>query len=318
MSRMLSLFVMMVLLVTGYFVYDMANQGNRYGEEKFITVQGTKKAVEIPKRPKRIAFLTASSLELWLAAGGREQIIARPSATLLPDDVLQAIPASAVDLGQTNNISIENVLKQSPDLVVGSPMVKVQQNMVQPLDAAGIPFLTMPNYSVADICAELALYGQLTGDKTIAKARIDSINGRIAQEAKRREGKAEKKVLLIWGTPVSFTMALDSSRQGDILRLAGGKNIAVDPGTGANFLPFSIEFAVEQDPDYVLFMTHGNREKLALQMNKTLSESSSWQSIRAVREGRVDVLPPELFAVNPGPRIDEAVIYLSKLLYPDD
>lgn len=270
----------------------------------------------IPARPKRVVFLTASSLEMWLAVGGSDSIVGRPRSSMVPKEVMNKLSDKVVDVGLPGGVSLEKVLLLKPDLVVGAPMVAVQQQMVEPLKQAGIPFLAMPNYSLKDVYAELRMFGRLTGNENSAEKEVKRIKDNIAVEAKRREGQTVKKVLLVWGTPASFSMVLPNSRQGDILRLAGGENIAHDPGTGVKFVPFSLEYAVEQNPDYVLFITHGEQDKLKTQMDKTLSESSSWQTIRAVKEGRVHILPPELFAVNPGPRVDEAVVFLSKLLYP--
>ena len=317
MVRLITIFIAAALF-TGS-VYVFAAKGNiealkAEGEAAMLKVH----EAEIPAKPQRVAFLTTSSMELWITAGGSDKIVARPAANLLPESVLAALPKHAANLGTANSISVENVLKHNPDLVIGSAMVNIQQQMELPLKNAGVSMLSLPNYGVDDILEELKLYGKLVGNDTKAEQAIKRINTNIAKEAQRRANLPKKKVLFVWGTPVSFSMALSNSRQGDILRLAGGENIAKDPDTGAKFLPFSLEYAVQADPDYVVFASHGNKKKLEIQMQKILSDSSSWKTIRAVREGRYAVLPPELFAANPGPRIDEAVIYLSKLLYPEN
>ena len=319
MIRFITLFIAIALFSGGVYVFaaDRTETFARMNKNhQIVKIQDVE--VKVPVRPQRVAFLTTSSMELWVAAGGADVIIARPSANFLPETVLATLPEDAVNLGTANVISVENVIKQNPDLVIGSAMVNIQQQMARPLQAAGIPMLAMPNYGIDDICEELSLYGMLTGNEEKAQGVIKKMRDNIAFEAKRRENIPKKKVLFVWGTPVSSSMALHASRQGDILQMAGGENIAIDPGTGAKFLPFSLEYAVEADPDFVVFASHGNRKKLEMMMKKILSDSSSWQTIRAIRENRYAVLPPELFAANPGPRIDEAVVYLSRLLYPED
>ena len=310
---------MAVLAVTGLWAFSVEEKTAEMQDRadyKIVNIGGAE--VSVPRRPQRVVVLTAASMETWVAAGGGAQIIARPKASMSPASVHARVNKDASDLGLPGNVSIENIIRQNPDLVVGSAMLSTQNMIVQPLNATNIPFLAFPNFSIEEICQEIALCGELTGNEELAQQEIKRIKDNIEKEAKRRRDSAPKKrVLLIWGTPVSFSMALPNSRQGDVLRLAGGENIAVNPGTDARFIPFSLEYAVQADPDYVLFMTHGNREKVQAQMEKTLAESSAWREIRAVREGRAIVLPPELFAVNPGPRIDEAVVFLSRLIYPD-
>lgn len=319
MIRVITLFIAVALFSGGIYVFAAGKTENitKMNEShKIVKIQETE--VKVPVRPQRVAFLTTSTMELWIRAGGADVIVARPAASLLPEEVMATLPKNAVNLGSANVISVENVLKQNPDLVIGSAMVNIQQQMARPLQMAGVAMLAMPNYGIEDICNELSLYGELTGNEEKAQREIRRIRDNIAFEVKRRENIPKKKVLFVWGTPVSFTMALPASRQGDILRMAGGENIAHDPGTGAKFLPFSIEYVVESDPDFVVFASHGNKKRIEIQMKKILADSSSWRTIRAVREGRYAVLPPELFAANPGPRIDEAVVYLSKLLYPEN
>ena len=312
MIRFVTVFILLTLLVGGTFLYT-ANE--TIATSKIERLYGTD-GLDIPKKPKRVAFLTTSSMELWIAAGGADKIVARPSANLLPKEILASLPKTSADLGTANAISVENVLKYNPDLVIGSAMVNIQQQMVEPLKTAGVPMLSLPNYGVEDICNELALYGKLIGNEALAQKEIKRIKDNIENEAKRRENIPRKKVLFVWGTPVSFSMALASSRQGDILRLAGGENIAKDPDTGVKFLPISLEYIVKENPDFIVFATHGDKKKLEIHMKKVLDESSAWKTINAIKEERYAVLPPELFAANPGPRIDEAVVYLSKILYP--
>lgn len=321
MSRVIVVVIAVVLLFGAGAIFlrqDNSNVLNAQTEYITVTtsVANNVEEITIPAKPQRVVFLTASSLEMWLAVGGTDTIVGRPRSSMVPKEVMDKLSDKVEDVGLPGGVSLEKVLLLKPDLVVGVPMVAVQQQMVAPLQQAGIPFLAMPNYSIEDVYAELRMFGKLTGKEDLAEKEVQRIADNIALEAKRREGREVKKVLLIWGTPASFSMVLPNSRQGDVLRLAGGENIAHDPGTGVKFVPFSLEYAVEQNPDYVLFITHGDKDKLETQMDKTLSESSSWQTIKAVKEGRVYVLPPELFAVNPGPRIDEAVVFLSKLLYP--
>ncbi len=279
---------------------------------------GAGKDLNVPARPQRVVFLTASSMELWLGAGGKDTVVGRPQATMLPQEVLDMLPDKAVDLGKPNVMSLEKVLSLKPDLVVGAGMVSSQQQMEEPLSAVGIPFLVIPKLSIEDTFKELTAFGQLTGQPEKAAAEIQRMRGNIEQEAQRRAGRPPKKVLLVWGSSEGFSIALPDSLPGDMLRLAGGENIAPQMSGGVKLIPFSMEFAVQANPDIVLFITHGDRKKVKLQMERTLAENSAWQTIKAIREERMEVLPPELFAVNPGLRSDQAVVYLSKLLYPEE
>lgn len=279
--------------------------------------------VTIPVKPKRVIVLTASALEMWIGAGGQDTLVGRPQTMALPKELLASLDkAGVVDVGTPNGVSLEKIMGQKPDLVIGLNFAFHQQ-LAEPLKQAGIPILLVTNNSVEDNIKQLTLFGELTGKPEIAKKQVDRIQGNIAAEAKRREGKAPVKALIIWGTPESFSMALPQSLPGDLLRLAGGVNVSegqvssAGMAGGMSYAPFSLEFGLQANPDRILFVTHGKQEEVEASMKKTLASNAAWQAIPAVREGRFSVLPYELFAINPGLRSDEAVVYLSKALYPE-
>ena len=51
-------------------------------------------------------------------------------------------------------------------------------------------------------------------------------------------------------------------------------------------------------------------------MEQMFAESPAWQSVAAVREGRVYYLPQELFLFSPGIDYPAAVRYMARLIYP--
>lgn len=287
----------------------------------YITVKngaGLGKDASAPKNPKRIIALSSSDFEIIMKIGGSDKVVAAPKFNYVPKWVYEKMPAHIKDLGQPGSISIESIMAHKPDLLLASGMAGSQQLNADFFIKENISVITIPTQSLEDILLEIKTLGVLTGEESNAEREIERIKTNISLETKRNVDKKRKKVLMVFGTSTSFSMITPSSRQGDVLKLAGGENIIADTSFGSKYVPFSLEFAAQADPDFVLFVNHGNKEKMQLQMEKALTDSSAWNVIRAVREKRAYVLPPELFAVNPGLRLDEAVMYLSKLLYPDE
>ena len=48
-----------------------------------------------------------------------------------------------------------------------------------------------------------------------------------------------------------------------------------------------------------------------------MESSPAWQTLSAVRQKRVYVLPENLFLLNPGLNYPEAVAYMAKAVYPE-
>lgn len=320
-QRLITVSILACLIVFTFwlFYFEKNNVAADFEAEYIVVKDGCAPGqdVRVPKRPQRVVCLTASSLEIWLKVGGAEQLIAAPRFKYAPDWVYEKMPSQVIDLGPSNTISLEKLMLHKPDLVIASGMSASQHLAGDFFAKQNIPLLTLPTQSLENTFAEIQLLGTLTGKEDLAQKEISRLKNNIAAESKRNQDKPRKKVLMIFGTSTSFSMITPSSRQGDMLRLAGADNIISDTVTESKYIPFSLEFAAQQDPDYVLFVNHGEREKMQIQMEKALSANSAWNVIRAVREGKVHVLPPELFAISPGLRSDEAVVYLGRLLYPD-
>lgn len=59
---------------------------------------------------------------------------------------------------------------------------------------------------------------------------------------------------------------------------------------------------------------HGDPERVAEAYRKELEGNPAWRQVPVVALGRVRVLPDDLFATAPGPRLDQALAYLKRLL----
>ena len=76
----------------------------------------------------------------------------------------------------------------------------------------------------------------------------------------------------------------------------------------------SMEAILKADPDCILITTMGDEAAARAYIESLLTEPT-WQSLRAVREGRVHILPKELFQYKPCDAWYEAYKYLSELIY---
>ena len=269
----------------------------------------------IPLHPKRVVFLNSSSLDLWLGAGGKDKVSAYIEFNTAPQGLYEKLDKNAVAIGTTINVNIEKILEQKPDLVICGGSARGQQNISQALQSLGIPILAIDNESLEDTYYELSLYGEMNNQKAMAEKEINRIKNNIATIEKSYQDKKRPKVSLIWGTPASFSLMKPNSRQGEMLRFAGGENIVRDNSPSSRFIPVSLEYIAQEDPDYIFFIVMGDKQKIKTALDNLLSETSSWQILRAVKEKKVHVLPPELFTAHYGLSVDDSIKYMNDLLY---
>lgn len=313
--------IITVLLILFLFVFVLVYQSKEelfYSDKQTVLVKnGAGKGVDavVPAHPKRVVFLNSSSLELWLGTGGKDNVAACVKFEKVPEELYEKLDSSTVLLQISgNNISIEEILKQNPDLVIGSGL---QLRYKESLEKMGIPTLMLDNRSLEDTYYELSIYGAMNRRTDLATKEIDRIKKNVEATSKSYENKKKPKVALIWGMTSSFALITPNSRQGDFLALAGGENILKKEASSARQVPISLEYIAKEDPDYIFFITMGDDKKIQVAIDNILSEESSWKLLRAVKENNVYVLPRDLFTSYYGLYVDDSIKYMNKLLYPD-
>ena len=270
--------------------------------------------VELPRRPARVVVLNASNLDLYVAAGGAKSIVGKPTSEALSDEVKQAT-SEAEQVGIIHSPDVEKILALQPDLVIGTN-VPFHTDLRTTLAGAGIPLLIQAQDSLADLYGALELYGTLTGEEERADARIRDIEEKVDETRARAAGRTAPKSLIVFGTPDSFNMGTKKCFAGGLVDWLGGGNIADAAGGDGAYLPISMEFVARENPSVILLIMHGPAGSIEGKVRQDLKENEAWQDIDAVREGRVYVLPYELFAVNPGTRAADALAVVADKLYP--
>jgi iron complex transport system substrate-binding protein len=265
----------------------------------------TGRQVHLASPPQRIVALTPSAVETLFAIGAGPAVVGRgASATLFPPEA-EGVPV--VD-------SLEAILKLRPQLIVSHPN---HHRFTPPmLEQLGAPVLLLEHRSVQEVLANIALLGAATGHIRPAAALRAALQERLNALAPSPVA-IRPRVLLLFGTPRSFLIMGEETYAGDLLRLAGGHNVvaelALDKARGG-FYPLSLELIVKHRPEWVLVISHGDPTRVAEVYRRELEGHPAWWQIPAVTQGRVHVLPDDLFATAPGPRLDQSVAALRRIL----
>lgn len=315
-----SIFIVLCLLSLYVFSADLYSNAKAGNTDTVLIKNGAGRGHDllIPRKPQRVVILSPSSLEPWIKLGGRDKIIAVSAMTSgSRQEVYDQLSPQTKILGMAAYRNPELFITLKPDLVILSGYEAAQDFIGEFLKREHIPLMTMPNQSIADTYREIALFGTLLDNQQQAQTEITRIQDNIAANQKQYSQYPTKNALLIFGTPASFAMFTPATRQSDMLTMACARNIVPKEAQflGAKYLPMSLEYATLKRPDHVFFINHGNAKTMAKKTREALDDSSSWKTIRAIKQGQVTVLPPEYFMSNPALRMDSAVRRLSEILY---
>ena len=126
-----------------------------------------------------------------------------------------------------------------------------------------------------------------------------------------------KKIAIIHATPSQVSVEMKNSIAGNCADILGLDNVAADGQVTSSDVqvPYSMEKLAQDNPDIIFITTMGKKEKVEKKMKTEFQNSPAWSVLEAVKNGRVYVLPENLFLLNPGLNYPESVEYMGRAVY---
>lgn len=266
--------------------------------------------VVLEQQPKRVVSLSPSYLSMIDAVGGT--IVGRATSKV------GTVPASMKDvpeLGLVYNINMENLVALQPDLVLAG---KNQHDKFVPLlESNKIKVLELDAKTYAEVKHTVEILGAVYGTQEKAKAENALLDKQIA-EITSKLPKEKKRVVIMHATSSSVTVEGSHSIAGCVSDMLGLENVAAAALQGkSEKTPYSMESLVGQNPEIIFITSMGKAEEIENRLRTDFKNNPAWNSLEAVRQGRVYVLPEKLFLLNPGLRYPEAVKYMAQQVYPE-
>ena len=268
------------------------------------------RTVNFDKKPERIVVTSASFLEPLYAVGGT--VVGRPdSKSKIPDAA-----KNVTSIGRVYQIDAEKVLSLTPDLVILNK--GMNEKLVETLAANNVNTLVLDMKTYDDVKREIGIFAALTGEKEKGEQLTSKMDADIAA-VRASIPQDKKRVAIIHSTGQGLSVQLDGSIAGSIVNMLGWENTAagmtaLDKNPDA--APYSMETLVAQNPDIIFVTSMGEEAEIRDSMEAMFAESPAWQSVTAIRDGRVYYLPQEMFLFSPGIEYPEAVKYMARLVYP--
>ena len=256
---------------------------------------------------QRIIALSPPLTEMLFAVGAGGQMVGRDSYSDYPAEAIKI-----TDVGWTyGKYNLETVVNLKPDLVLAGEITTPE--LVASLENLGIKVFYLKNpLNLDEMFAMLKTVGALSGHTTEA----DTLVKNLQQRASVLQVKLDK----VTSRPTVFYEldATDPSKPytpgpgtlyTNLISLAGGENIGARLTTV--WAQISLEQLLVDDPTYILLgdASYGATPEI-------VTQRAGWQSLTAVKEGRVLPFDDNLL-VRYGPRLLDGLEALAKVLHPE-
>ena len=281
-------------------------------QETLVLTDDLGRSVTIERQPQRVAALIGSFADIWCLAGGADSLAAAADDTFRKFDL--PISPDTINLGATKDISLEKLLAAQPQLVIASCSTAEQVALEPMLSQMGLNTVYFDVDSFEDYLRMLRVCTQITGcDENYARYGED-VQAQVDAARARADG-SRPTVLYVRATGSSCRVkGSEGSVLGEMLHAMDCANIADSEESLLENL--SIEAILEADPDFIFVVEQSaDPDAAKAVLEKTLFSSPAWQTLTAVREGRVHVMDGSLFNLKPNSHWGEAYEQLAEILY---
>lgn len=252
--------------------------------------------VTLRAEPRRIVSMLPSNTETLCALGVCDRLVGVDNYSDFPQQVTR-LPK----LGGLYDPNVEAIVALKPDLVVVSKYGKLAESLAE----AGVTVLAVNPETYDDVFRKTFTLGQVVNREAQAKALILNMQRDIARVEILTRNAVRKPTTYLEIDPTPYSVG-PNSFIGVLLTKAGARNII--PASMGDFPKVDPEFIVKANPQLMLGLDL-----------KAARSRPGWQSIQAVKSGRVLEIPRELNTMlgRPGPRLPQALRGLARLIHPE-
>lgn len=285
-----------------------------------VVIDNYGREVTFTKMPERVISMNIQTTEMLLALDLGDKVIGCSYNTceVLPEyqEAFDQIPI----LSDTY-ASHEAIIGEEPDFVIGrnTAFREKASGTVEQFEAAGIPAYQSQGTIVSgrpeemdDVYADLLNLGRIFKVEDRAEALVAEMKQKIDDVQEKLASVEEPvKVLVIDSLDGNEIFTASNALETELIRLAGGKNIA--PDMGSNWADISMEVATDANPDVIVFNVY---EETTLE--EKIAEAEAVEALKdtpAMKNKRFVGVP--LASVHESVRAADTVQYLAENFYPE-
>ncbi|MDI3269312.1 MAG: ABC transporter substrate-binding protein [Bacillota bacterium] len=306
-TRLLSILLLLLLITAAACGQALApvarTETPAQGEDRFLfpvtVTDDLGETLTFEQPPQRIGAFVPSATDLLLALGLKDRIavVDAYSAAQFPE--VEGIPQT-----DTYNIDFEALAAQNLDLILTLPGQYLDR-----MWELGLKVYVLQPSDIDGIYRNFLNLGKVSGIPEEARQVVDGLQQAVQAVMEQAASIPDAEKLTVyaenWNDPIYAAGA--GSYTDALIRAAGGKNILFDSETP--WPQVSAEEVIARAPQVILVTAGdpGGRELVE-------GTRPGWQSVPAVADRRVYVVPDELIS-QPGSRVGEAVQFLYQLFY---
>ena len=267
------------------------------------------RTVVIQKEPQRIVSGYYITTSLLIALELKDKIVGVENHAYKREIYSISAPAllDLPGLGTVKEFDIEGCLALEPDLVI---LPLKLRSTAQRLEKLGVDVVVVNPESQTLVAEMISLVGKATNTQDKANELIDFVSAQTNRLSVLLSNATKPKVYLA-GNSNMLSTAGNAMYQADMIRLAGGANVAnqIDDTYWATI---SYEQLLVWDPEYIIIAADANYTVDDVLTNPNLSNCN------AIKNGNVFKLPSKAEAWDsPVPGGFLGAVWLSSILHPD-
>lgn len=261
-------------------------------------------------RTERVVSLYGSFAETWMLAGG--------TLVGVTEDAMEErnlkLGADVTMVGSVKSPNVEILLGMDPDFVILSADVPTQMDLQPVLEQAQIPHAYFRVDTVSAYVSMLELFTTMTGRTDLYETYGTAVEEQISGILRLTEGQDGDTALLLRAYSTGIKAKGADNLAGVMLQELGVDNIVERHASMLEDL--SIEAILEEDPARIFVLTMGEEEAALEMLENSLLQNPAWNTLSAVKNDAVYILPKEMFHYKPNARWAESYAYLAKCIYP--
>lgn len=281
------------------FLVAPALQSPEGGAAGLTVIDDYGREVTVPQPVERIVSLAPSNTEILFNLTLGDKVVGVDQASDFPSEALD----KTVVGGYFGGYNLEVITVLDPQLILASSINS--QELIRELENRSFAVIVLDAKNISGIYQDIELVGSITGASAEAENLVSNLTARVnaVTDTIQESGASKRKVYIeldnnLWTYgPGSFG--------DDLIRLAGGENIAGD--MDYPYVKLDEEFIVSSAPDVILSVWTPLDQ---------IKARPGWSNVPAIKNNDLYLMDGDLVS-RPGPRIVQGLEELASAIHPE-
>lgn len=219
--------------------------------------------------------------------------------------------AQVEEIGSPMGPDLEVIRMLKPDIVLSTKTLEA--DLKAGFAGANLQADFLDFTSIDSMKMEINKLGkQFDREKEALKLKED-LSAKINQVKTSVSKKEQPSVLILMGVPGSYLVVTEQAYIGDLVKIAGGKNIITNQKV--EYLASNTEYLQNANPDIILRAAHGMPAEVVKMFDEEFKTNDIWKHFDAVKNDRVYDLDENLFGMTASLNAPAALQEMEKMLY---